>query len=52
MPRRTTGSVYRTATGYGIRWPEDGRRPHRAGFTTKTEARRWPAIPRTRLGRD
>ncbi len=41
MPRRTTGSVYRTATGYGIRWPEDGRRPHRSGFKTKTEARRW-----------
>jgi integrase len=41
MPRRTQGSVYRTATGYGIRWPEDGRRPHRAGFATKTEARRW-----------
>jgi integrase len=41
MPRRTTGSVYPTATGYGIRWPEDGRRPHRAGFKTKTEARRW-----------
>jgi integrase len=41
MPRRTTGSVYRTATGYGIRWPEDGRRPHRAGFATKTEARLW-----------
>jgi integrase len=41
MPRRTTGSVYRTATGYGIRWPEDGRRPHRAGFKTRTEARRW-----------
>ena len=41
MPRRTTGSVYRTANGYGIRWPEDGRRPHRAGFATKTEARRW-----------
>ena len=38
---RTTGSVYSTATGYGIRWPEDGRRPHRAGFATKTEARRW-----------
>src|SRR5215217_705768 len=41
MPRRTSGSVYRTATGYGIRWPEDGRRPHHAGFNTKTEARRW-----------
>jgi integrase len=41
MPRRTTGSVYPTAAGYGIRWPEDGRRPHQAGFKTKTEARRW-----------
>src|SRR5918992_108517 len=41
MPRLTQGSVYRTATGYGIRWPEDGRRPHRAGFRNKTEARRW-----------
>ena len=41
MPRRTNGSLYRTATGYGIRWPEDGRRPHYAGFKTKTEARRW-----------
>jgi integrase len=41
MPRRTTGSVYPTATGYGIRWPEDGRRPHKAGFKTKTEAQRW-----------
>ena len=41
MPRRTTGSVYRTAGGYGIRWPEGGQRPHQAGFRTKTEARRW-----------
>ncbi len=41
MPRHTQGSVYRTAGGYGIRWPENGQRPHRAGFRTKTEARRW-----------
>ena len=41
MPRRTQGSVYRTGTGYGIRWPENGDRPHQAGFHTKTEARRW-----------
>ena len=41
MPRRTSGSVFRTATGYGIRWPEDGRRPQQTGFKTKTEARRW-----------
>jgi hypothetical protein len=41
MPRRTQGSVYPTSDGYGIRWPEDGHRPHRAGFKTKNEARRW-----------
>ncbi len=53
MPRRTTGSVYRTADGYGIRWPENGERPHRAGFRTKTEAREWFAenvAPRLRRG--
>jgi integrase len=41
MPRLTSGSVYRTRSGYGIRWPEDGRRRHQAGFRTKTDARRW-----------
>jgi integrase len=41
MPRRTTGSLYRTKTGWGIRWPEDGRRPHQDGFNTKNSARRW-----------
>jgi integrase len=41
MPRRTQGSVYPTTTGYGIRWPEDGHRQHRAGFKTRTEARKW-----------
>jgi hypothetical protein len=41
MPRHTAGSIYKTATGYGIRWQADGRRHHRAGFRTKTEARRW-----------
>jgi hypothetical protein len=41
MPRRTTGSVYRTRNGWGIRWPENGKRRHRAGFRTKTEARGW-----------
>jgi hypothetical protein len=43
MPRRTTGSLYPTKAGWGIRWPEDGRRPHQDGFKTKTEARRWLA---------
>jgi integrase len=41
MPRRTTGSVYPTRGGWGIRWPESGKRRHRAGFRTKTEARDW-----------
>ena len=41
MPRRTQGSVYATKTGYGIRWPGNGQRPHQDGFHTKTDARRW-----------
>jgi integrase len=42
MPRRTTGSVFKTANGeYGIRWPKGERRPQQIGFKTKTEARRW-----------
>jgi integrase len=45
--------VFETRTGYGIRWPENGRRPQRSGFATKTEARRWFAenlAPRLRRG--
>ena len=42
MPRRTAGSVFRAKGGsWGIRWPEDSKRPQRVGFRTKTEARRW-----------
>jgi integrase len=41
MPRLTSGSVYKTRSGYGIRWPEDGTRRHQAGFRNPTEARRW-----------
>jgi integrase len=41
MPPKTKGSVFRTRTGYGIRWPEDDRRPQKTGFRTKTEARDW-----------
>jgi integrase len=41
MPAETRGSVYATRTGYGIRWPENGRRCHQSGFDTKTAARRW-----------
>lgn len=42
MPRPVTGSVYREARGtYGIRWVQDGRRPQKGGFATKTAAREW-----------
>jgi len=53
MPAETRGSVYKTRTGYGIRWPEGGRRMHRSGFETRTDARRWFAdnvAPRMRGG--
>jgi integrase len=41
MPAETRGSVFETRDGYGIRWPENGKRPQRTGFKTKTEARHW-----------
>jgi integrase len=53
MPAETRGSVYKTRTGYGIRWPENGRRAHRSGFARRTDARRWFAenvAPRLRSG--
>jgi integrase len=37
----TRGSVFRTRAGYGIRWPEGGKRPQRTGFATRTAAREW-----------
>ncbi len=37
----TRGSVFKTRTGYGIRWPEGGKRPQQTGFPTKTAARQW-----------
>lgn len=49
MPPEPTGTVYATRNGYGIRWPEEGRKYRRVGFATKTEARRWYAenvVPR------
>jgi integrase len=53
MPAQAHGSIYKTKTGFGIRWPEDGVRPCRAGFRTKTEAREWfeqHVAPRLRRG--
>jgi integrase len=41
MAAEARGSVFRTRNGYGIRWPEDGRRPQQSGFATKREAREW-----------
>jgi integrase len=42
MPAEQRGSVYRTSTGYGLRWyDENGTRRRHAGFTSKSEARRW-----------
>ena len=41
MPAQTTGSIFKARNGYGIRWPEDGKRPQRTGFNTRTDARRW-----------
>jgi integrase len=41
MPAETRGSVYKTRGGYGIRWPEDGKRRFESGFANKTDARRW-----------
>jgi integrase len=53
MPAKTAGSVFRTRDGYGVRWPENGKRPQRSGFKTKTEAREWfkdNVEPRLRSG--
>src|SRR5438094_499781 len=53
MPAETRGSLYPVRGGWGIRWPDDGKRKHRSGFATKTEARHWFAdnvAPRLRQG--
>jgi integrase len=42
MPADQRGSVYSTANGYGIRWyAEDGQRRRRAGFSSRSAARKW-----------
>jgi integrase len=42
MPAEQQGSVYKTATGYGIRWrDENGTRRRQAGFKSRSEARAW-----------
>lgn len=42
MPATQRGQIYRTSTGYGIRWyDETGRRRRRSGFNSRSDARRW-----------
>ena len=42
MPAEQRGSVYPTSRGFGIQWrDEDGTRRRQAGFTSRSEARRW-----------
>lgn len=38
MPAEQRGSAYRTRTGWGVRWYENGRRRFRSGFASKTAA--------------
>jgi integrase len=42
MPAEQRGSVYSTASGYGIRWyDEHGQRLRQAGFPSRSAARKW-----------
>ncbi len=41
MPPELRGYVFKTRDGYGVRWRENGKRPQRSGFPTKTAAREW-----------
>jgi integrase len=42
VPAEQRGQVYKTNTGYGIRWyDEAGKRRRRSGFKSRSEARRW-----------
>ena len=42
MPAAQRGQIYRTSTGYGIRWyDESGKRRRRSGFKSRSEARQW-----------
>lgn len=42
MPADQRGSVYKTTKGYGLRWyDETGARRRKAGFSSRSEARKW-----------
>ncbi len=38
MPAEARGSAYRTKTGWGVRWLQDGHRHHQSGFRSKSAA--------------
>ena len=42
MPADQRGTVYRTASGYGIRYTDEhGAKRRKSGFTSKSAARSW-----------
>ena len=42
MPAEQQGSIYRTSSGFGIRWiDETGRRRRQAGFSSQSKAKVW-----------
>jgi integrase len=41
MPARAQGSTYKTRSGHGIRWYEDGARRHKSGFDSRSAARSY-----------
>lgn len=42
MPADQRGSIYKTGTGFGLRWyDEKGARRRQAGFSSRSEARAW-----------
>jgi integrase len=42
MPAEQEGSLYKTSSGFGIRWrDEHGQRRRQAGFSSKSAARKW-----------
>ena len=41
MPAEQRGSPFRTPRGWGVRWKENGRRPQKSGFASKSDALRY-----------
>ena len=50
MPAKAQSSIYRTGSGFGVRWYEDRARHHKSGFASKSAARSYFAdVVRPRL---